>query len=149
HVPGELIRALEADGVSVAPSAAALLFAQDKAAMRERLTALGAPMPRWQKIKSEADVEVFAAVTSWPVVLKATKGGYDGKGVWLVGSAAESADLIATGTPLLVEERVPLRRELAAVVARSPYGQVAAYPVVETVQRDGICVEVIAPAPGL
>src|SRR5262249_37939565 len=71
------------------------------------------------------------------------------KGVWLVDSAAEAATVLASGTPLLVEERVALRRELAAVVARSPFGQVAAYPVVETVQRDGICVEVIAPAPGL
>ena len=83
------------------------------------------------------------------MVAKATRGGYDGRGVWMLGSAAEAAELVATGTELIVEERVPLRRELAALVARSPFGQVAAYPVVETVQRDGICVEVLAPAPGL
>jgi 5-(carboxyamino)imidazole ribonucleotide synthase len=59
------------------------------------------------------------------------------------------AQLDGTGTPLIVEELVALRRELAVVVARSPFGQVAAYPVVETVQRDGICVEVLAPAPDL
>src|SRR5215475_9937479 len=69
HVPGDLIRALEAEGVTVAPSAAALRFAQDKRAMRERLTELGAPVPRWRKIETLADVEAFAGA-SWPVVLK-------------------------------------------------------------------------------
>ncbi|HEY7176036.1 MAG TPA: 5-(carboxyamino)imidazole ribonucleotide synthase, partial [Micromonosporaceae bacterium] len=148
HVPGDLIRALESDGVNVAPGSAALHFAQDKAAMRERLERLGAPAPRWAKIETVADVATFAAGI-WPVVLKATIGGYDGRGVWMVHSAADAAAIVATGTPLIVEERVPLRREVAALVARSPFGQVAAYPVVETVQQDGICVEVISPAPGL
>jgi 5-(carboxyamino)imidazole ribonucleotide synthase len=149
HVPGDLIRTLEADGITVWPGSAALRFAQDKAAMRARLAQLGAPMPRWAKINTTADVERFAAQTSWPVVLKATIGGYDGRGVWLVASSAEAAAIVDTGTSLIVEERVPLRREVAAMVARSPFGQVAVYPVVETVQRDGICVEVISPAPGL
>jgi 5-(carboxyamino)imidazole ribonucleotide synthase len=149
HVPPALIQALEADGVNVAPSAAALRFAQDKGAMRERLGQLGAPIPRWARVTTTADVEAFAAQTSWPVVLKATTGGYDGRGVWVAGSASEAAAIVDTGTSLIVEERVPLRREVAAMVARSPFGQVAAYPIVETVQRDGICVEVIAPAPDL
>ncbi|GAA0533176.1 5-(carboxyamino)imidazole ribonucleotide synthase [Paractinoplanes ferrugineus] len=148
HVPNEYIAALEAEGVKVFPGAAALVFAQDKGLMRERLAALGAPVPRWRRISTAGDIESFAG-GSWPVVAKATRGGYDGKGVWMLSSAPEAAELVATGTPLIVEERVPLRRELAALVARSPFGQVAAYPVVETVQRDGICVEVLAPAPGL
>jgi 5-(carboxyamino)imidazole ribonucleotide synthase len=124
-------------------------FAQDKAAMRERLAVLDAPMPRWAQVETLDDVIAFADQTSWPVVLKAASGGYDGRGVWIVSSAAEAAEIVASGTRLIVEERVALRRELAAVVARSPFGQVATYPVVETVQRDGICVEVIAPAPDL
>ncbi len=149
HVPGEHIRELEAEGVKVFPSADALVFAQDKGRMRERLAELGAPVPRWRRVASADDVAGFARETGWPVVAKATRGGYDGRGVWVLSSPAEAAELIGTGTELIVEERVPLRRELAALVARSPFGQVAAYPVVETVQRDGICVEVIAPAPGL
>jgi 5-(carboxyamino)imidazole ribonucleotide synthase len=148
HVPTEHIAALEAEGVKVFPGSAALVFAQDKGLMRERLAALGAPVPRWQRVATAGDIESFAG-GSWPVVGKATRGGYDGKGVWMLTSPSEAAALVATGTPLIVEERVPLRRELAALVARSPFGQVAAYPVVETVQRDGICVEVLAPAPGL
>ena len=149
HVPGSHIRALEDEGVKVFPGSSALLFAQDKGEMRERLAALGAPVPRWRRTTTAAEIVDFAAEIGWPVVAKATRGGYDGRGVWMLDDSAAAADLVATGTPLIVEERVPLRRELAALVARSPFGQVAAYPVVETVQRDGICVEVIAPAPDL
>jgi 5-(carboxyamino)imidazole ribonucleotide synthase len=149
HVPHDLIVTLEADGAVVWPSSAALRFAQDKAAMRERLGELGAPMPRWRRVTDITDVVALAEETAWPVVLKATTGGYDGRGVWVVGSQAEAEEVLATVPSLIVEERVVLKRELAALVARSPFGQVAAYPIVETVQRDGICVEVIAPAPGL
>ncbi|MFG1609922.1 5-(carboxyamino)imidazole ribonucleotide synthase [Actinoplanes sp. NPDC049265] len=145
HVPGELIRALEKDGFKVYPPADALIFAQDKRRMRERLGALGAPMPGWRP--SPSDISEMSEEYGWPVVAKAARGGYDGRGVWMLSSMADVAAL--DGKDIILEQRVPLRRELAALVARSPFGQVAAYPVVETVQRDGICVEVIAPAPGL
>jgi 5-(carboxyamino)imidazole ribonucleotide synthase len=148
HVPGTHIQALEAEGVNIAPGSAALLFAQDKSEMRARLEAMRAPVPRWARVRTADDIESFASA-SWPVVLKAATGGYDGKGVWVVSSQDQAADVLASGVPLIVEERVPLRRELAAMVARSPFGQVAAFPVVETVQENGICVEVIAPAPDL
>lgn len=153
HVPTEHIRTLAAEGVKLFPPADALLHAQDKRAMRERLGELGAPNPTWRPVAEPADLVAFGDETGWPVVLKAARGGYDGRGVWLVDDAAQADELartlLAGGTRLIVEERVPLRRELAVQVARSPFGQVAAYPVVETVQRDGICVEVLAPAPGL
>ena len=153
HVPNEHIRALTDEGVKLFPPAEALVHAQDKRVMRERLGELGAPNPAWRPVESPADLIAFGEETGWPVVLKAARGGYDGRGVWLVDDAGQAGELAATllagGTPLLVEERVALRRELAVQVARSPFGQVAAYPVVETVQRDGICVEVLAPAPDL
>ncbi len=155
HVPTGHIETLAAEGVTLHPGAQALVHAQDKRVMRERLGALGVPVPRWRPVETAADVAAFAASvgpqagTGWPVVAKAVRGGYDGRGVWLLADESEAAALVATGTGLIVEERVALRRELAALVARSPFGQVAAYPVVETVQRDGICVEVLAPAPGL
>src|SRR4051812_30884863 len=60
HVPNEHIAALEADGVAVQPTSAALRFAQDKQAMRERLTAIGIPCPRWVPVASIADLEAFA-----------------------------------------------------------------------------------------
>ncbi|MGS2614338.1 5-(carboxyamino)imidazole ribonucleotide synthase [Micromonospora sp. LZ34] len=153
HVPNEHIRTLAAEGVTLYPPADALRYAQDKRAMRERLTELGAPNPAWRPVGEPAHLVGFGDEVGWPVVLKAASGGYDGRGVWLVDGPAQAAELAGTllagGTRLIVEERVPLRRELAVQVARSPFGQVAAYPVVETVQRDGICVEVLAPAPDL
>ncbi|MFF5072834.1 5-(carboxyamino)imidazole ribonucleotide synthase [Micromonospora olivasterospora] len=153
HVPTEHVRALAAEGVKLFPPADALLHAQDKQVMRERLGELGAPNPAWRPVAEPADLVAFGEAHGWPVVLKAARGGYDGRGVWMVADAAQAVELAATllagGTRLIVEERVRLRRELAVQVARSPFGQVAAYPVVETVQVDGICVEVLAPAPGL
>jgi 5-(carboxyamino)imidazole ribonucleotide synthase len=117
--------------------------------MRERLAALGVPCPRNAIVASAEDVEAFG----FPCVLKTTRGGYDGKGVWVVRSTAEAAEpfeaAARTGVRILAEELVDFRRELSAIVARSPSGQAAAYPVVQTTQRDGICHEVIAPAPDL
>lgn len=153
HVPGELIKRLEDAGVKIFPGSEALLHAQDKLVMRRRIAAWGgAQQPRWQQVQSAAEIEEFAGGT-WPVVIKAATGGYDGKGVWVVGTAAEAAHVVedsqTAGFEMLAEEMVPLRREVAAMVARSTFGQVSAWPVVETVQQDGICVEVIAPAPQL
>ena len=149
HVPGGLLEALEAEGLNIRPGSAALRHAQDKLVMRERLAALGVPVPPFTPVATVRDVEGFARHVGWPLVLKAATGGYDGKGVWVVGDAAEAAEVLASGIRLVAEQLVPLQRELAAVVARSPYGQGAAWPVVETVQSDGICVEVVAPAPDL
>ncbi|WP_246649836.1 5-(carboxyamino)imidazole ribonucleotide synthase [Nonomuraea coxensis] len=149
HVPTEHIEALIADGHPVHPGAAALVHAQDKAVMRERLSAIGVPCPAWARVSSAADVTAFAERNGWPVVLKAVRGGYDGRGVWVCRDEAEAEEAIATGVPLMAEAFVPFERELAVVVARSPHGQGVSYPVVETVQQDGICVEVLAPAPDL
>jgi 5-(carboxyamino)imidazole ribonucleotide synthase len=149
HVPGDLIRVMEDAGHTVLPSSAALLHAQDKLVMRQRLRALGVPVPDFAEVKTAEDLSAFGAAHGWPVVLKAATGGYDGKGVWIVDSVEQAGAVLASGVRLLAEQKVPLQRELAAVVARSPYGQAAAWPVVETVQADGICVEVVAPAPGL
>lgn len=148
HVPGEHVRALAAQGIPVYPGADALHYAQDKRAMRSRLAELGLPVPAWRPVRTVAEAEEFLAEHG-PAVAKSIVGGYDGRGVWFVDTAAEVADLLERGVDLIIEERVPLRRELSALVARSPWGQAAAYPVVQTVQRDGICVEVLAPAPGL
>jgi 5-(carboxyamino)imidazole ribonucleotide synthase len=148
HVPGPILTELESSGTLVRPGSGALRYTQDKLVMRRALHALGVPCPRFAAVSSVADVEAFTG-GRLPVVLKAVSGGYDGKGVWVCTSAAEIEDVIAHGIALLAEEFVPFRRELAALVARSPSGQGAAYPVVQTVQVDGICREVIAPAPGL
>jgi 5-(carboxyamino)imidazole ribonucleotide synthase len=148
HVPGEHLATLERAGVQVRPAVAALRLTQDKLAMRERLTGLGIACPRFASVSGIAEVLQFAA-GSWPVVLKAVSGGYDGKGVWVCGSAAEAETVLAHGIRLTAEEYVAFDRELAVLAACSLHRQGAVYPVVQTLQRDGICREVIAPAPGL
>ena len=147
HVPQEVLHALVDAGVSVQPGPDALLYAQDKLLMRERLSALGLPVPDWARVADAAQLDEFLASHGGQGVLKTPRGGYDGKGVRIVHSGAEAADWFAAGDDLLVEELVSFTRELAQLVARRPSGDLELWPVVETVQRDGVCAEVIAPAP--
>jgi 5-(carboxyamino)imidazole ribonucleotide synthase len=150
QVPPEHLRVLADSGVVLRPGPEALLFAQDKGAMRARLDEIGVPCPVHRIARSSDDVAGFAGEHGgWPVILKTTRGGYDGKGVWEPTGTDQARDPFKANVPVLVEERVDFARELAAVVARSPSGQAVAYPVVESVQDDGMCIEVIAPAPGL
>ncbi|WTI74650.1 5-(carboxyamino)imidazole ribonucleotide synthase [Streptomyces sp. NBC_00727] len=150
HVPTGHLRALEADGIPVRPGPDALVHAQDKGVMRAKLTEMGAPCPRHRIVKDPADAAAFAEEGGgFPVILKTVRGGYDGKGVWVVRSEADAAEPFRAGVPVLAEEKVDFVRELAANIVRSPHGQAVAYPVVESVQVDGVCDTVIAPAPGL
>ena len=160
HVPADVLAALEADGVVMHPTPAALVFAQDKLAMRRRLTEIDVACPAWAQARTATDVEDFAAQVGWPIVAKTPRGGYDGKGVRVVSGVEELQDWLdqaaldaASGGPLaegvLLEEKVDFTRELAVLVARSPSDKASAWPVVETVQADGICTQVLAPAPGL
>ena len=100
-------------------------------------------------VADEAELRAFGDEAGWPVVLKTPRGGYDGKGVRVVGNASEAADWFAHSETLLAEERVDFTRELAVLVARSPSGQACAWPVVQTVQTDGICTHTFTPAPDL
>ncbi|MFM6981859.1 MAG: 5-(carboxyamino)imidazole ribonucleotide synthase [Microbacteriaceae bacterium] len=148
HVPSEVIAALIADGVAVHPAAHALQFAQDKLLMREKLGSLGMPMPDWARAENAADVDAFLSAHGGRVVAKTPRGGYDGKGVKVITAADEIAEWLDLG-PVLLEELVDFSRELASLVARNANGEVQAWPVVETVQKDGVCAEVILPAPHL
>jgi len=154
HVPQEVLRALVEAGVAVHPSPGALAVAQDKIVMRERLTALGLPVPQWAAVHDSAELGAFLEGHGGRAVVKTPRGGYDGKGVRVVGAADEADDWFAVvaehgaDAVLLVEELVEFRRELSQLVARRPSGEIAAWPLVETVQRDGVCAEVTAPAPG-
>ncbi len=153
HVPLNLLSEIIETGTYVRPGPHALQFAQDKVLMRQRLAEIGSPVPAWSVVATSSEVAAFADAHAWPVVLKVSRGGYDGRGVWVCADADEVHDVmsieLATGVQWLVEECVPFTRELSAQVARSPHGQMVAYPVVQTVQKNGMCSEVIAPAPDL
>ena len=153
HVPPAHLEQLEAMGVAVRPGPSALFHAQDKIHMRQALSDIGIPGPRWRVVVTVDDVVAFAEDAGWPVMLKTSRGGYDGRGVWSVESIEQALTVLAIplapGARWLAEEQIAFVQELAAQVARSPHGQAVAYPVVRTVQRNGICAEVVAPAPGL
>jgi len=153
HIPPEVFALAAEVGVAARPGASALLFARDKIAMRERLDALGLPMPAWRTVTTEDEVEDFLAVHGGVGVLKTSMGGYDGKGVRIVRNPTEAADWLAAaasgGPPLLIEEKVAFDREVAIQVARRPSGAMRTWSLVESIQVDGVCAEVIAPAPGL
>lgn len=151
HVPLEILNALEANGVSVQPPSKALAFAQNKLHMRERLSALGLPMPAWAAITTSVELDEFISANGGVAILKTPIGGYDGKGVRVVRSAADAGDWLEDisqfGGKLLAEEKVDFVRELAQLSARSTNGEFAAWPLVETRQENGVCAVVIAPAP--
>ena len=153
HVPTEFLEDLIKLGVAVRPGPHALQYAQDKILMRTALTEAGIACPQWKEIISEADLISFGEKVGWPLVLKTARGGYDGKGVWVVDTQAQAIEVVTqiheAGNRVLAEELVAFTRELAAQVARSPHGQCVAYPVVKSTQTDGICHEVIAPCPDL
>ena len=152
HVPTGLLRDLEVAGVAVRPGPEALVHAQDKAVMRDRLSALGVPCPAFRVVADAAALRGFGDEQGWPVIAKTSRGGYDGHGVWKLDGpdqAGQPFTGLADGVQVLAEEYVDFARELSALVVRSPSGQAVAYPVSESVQRDGICVETTTPAPGL
>ena len=151
HVPLSVLRALEADGVNVQPPSKALAFAQNKLHMRQKLSELGLPMPAWAEIHDAASLEDFIAANGGVAILKTPIGGYDGKGVRVVRSAVDAKDWLANladfGGSLLAEEKVDFVRELAQLSARTPSGEFKAWPLVETIQENGVCSVVLAPAP--
>ncbi|MDI9892066.1 5-(carboxyamino)imidazole ribonucleotide synthase [Microbacterium sp. IEGM 1404] len=153
HVPQDVLGALVDAGVAVHPGPAPLAVAQDKLVMRARMAELGMPQPDWAAVSDAAQLQDFLDAHGGRAVVKTPRGGYDGKGVRVVSAATEADDWFAAlaedahGGALLVEELVDFTRELAQQVARRPSGEVRAYPLVATTQRDGVCAEVIAPAP--
>jgi len=147
HVPLSIIETLESEGISFQPSSKALRFAQNKLEMRKRLAELGLPMPDWAAVNSASDVQNFLDNHFGVAVLKTPTGGYDGKGVMIVRSVEDAKDWLAQGKTLLIEEKVEFVRELAQLSARNLNGEWKSWPVVQTIQRDGVCSEVLSPAP--
>ncbi|MGL4832263.1 MAG: 5-(carboxyamino)imidazole ribonucleotide synthase [Propionibacteriaceae bacterium] len=152
HVPPELLREIEALGITVHPSPDALIYAQDKAQMRHRLSELGIPAPHWRCCATPEELAAFGHELGFPIIAKVSRGGYDGHGVWKLDSPAECAQPFAAKSPQAVvigEEFVAFQRELSVLICRGADGEVMAYPVSQSVQMDGVCVETLTPAPDL
>lgn len=153
HVPLAVLEALESAGVNVQPPSKALAFAQNKLQMRKKLGELNLPMPAWAEIQKAEALDAFIAENGGVAILKTPIGGYDGKGVRVVRSAADASDWLQNlsqyGGSLLAEEKVDFVRELAQLSARRPSGEFQAWPLVETIQENGVCSVVMAPAPSV
>lgn len=146
----DLVAGLGAEGHVLRPGPATLEFAVDKAHMRTVLDGAGVPVPAYAIVENgpdaSASVTRFADEHGWPVMLKAARGGYDGKGVWPVADPGEAAEVLShVRGRVVVEELLPLDAEMAVMVARRPSGSSAAWPAVETAQVGGVCREVLVP----
>lgn len=155
HVPTQILHDVQAAGIAVRPGPEALVHAQDKAVMRERLAALGVPCPANEVMPDAAALIAFGDARGWPVIAKTSRGGYDGKGVWKLDGPDQASipfdglEGLRAGAVVIAEEFIDFSRELSVLVARRPGGQAVVYPVSETAQTDGICVATTTPAPGL
>ena len=155
HVPLAILQQLEQSGMSVQPSSKALTHAQNKLVMRTALAKIGAPNPAWRAVSTASELDDFINEHGPEVIVKTPIGGYDGKGVRVVSSAEQVSDWLddsmisSLGGQLLVEQKVQFKRELAQLCARNPNGDFENWPVVETRQQDGVCSEVLSPAPDI
>ena len=146
HVPTDVLAAVEATGVPIHPRPSALAVAQDKIHMRRVLDELGLPVPIWAHAESSSAVDEFIAARGGRAVAKTPRGGYDGKGVAVITSSSDISHWLDRG-PVLLEECVDFSRELAQLVARRPSGDTLTWPVIATIQSDGVCTEAVLPAP--
>jgi 5-(carboxyamino)imidazole ribonucleotide synthase len=155
HVPLAILQQLEKQGVSVQPSSKALSHAQNKLVMRKALEKIGAPNPIWEEVSTALQLDDFIKKHGPEIIVKTPIGGYDGKGVRVVSSSDQVSDWLSEpmisslGGALLVEQKVSFKRELAQLSARNPSGNFVSWPVVETRQKNGVCSEVLSPAPDI
>lgn len=155
HVPIAVLEQLEEQGISVQPPSKALVHAQNKLVMRKALDKMGAPNPIWSAVSTGSELDKFISEHGPEVIVKTPIGGYDGKGVRVVSSSEQASDwlseqmLLLLGGQLLVEQKVPFKRELAQLSARNQSGEFVSWPVVETRQKNGVCSEVLSPAPNI
>jgi 5-(carboxyamino)imidazole ribonucleotide synthase len=145
-VDATALATIAARGVPVRPSPQALRVAQDKLVARETFVRLGLPGPVHCIATDEVAVTELAATHGWPLIAKARTGGYDGRGVVVVADRDALGAVLARGGDWIIEQRIDIAVEVAVLIARRPGGEHVVYPVVETVQRDGICHELVMPA---
>ena len=142
HVDTEVLKKLYDEDHNIFPSPYLMELIQDKYKQKEFLDKKGIPVPKYKNIQTSSDIGSFG----FPVIQKARKGGYDGKGVSLIKNEEDTQSILKGET--FIEELVDIKKELAVMVSRNAQGEIACYPVVEMLfdDRVNICDIVIAPA---
>lgn len=151
-VPAKSLRALEECGYHLYPTSRSVELVQDKLVQKQTLAAAGLPVPRFEGVASQAEVAAAGERLGWPLLLKARRNAYDGKGNATLRSASQIPAAWEqlggnAGRELFVEAFCDFSNELAVMITRGRNGESITYPVVETIQRDHICHVVKAPAP--
>jgi 5-(carboxyamino)imidazole ribonucleotide synthase len=149
HVNAEALLEIEADGVTIHPSPRSLITIKDKLAQKTFLRGHGIPTADFLTVDGEADLYAAAMRFGYPFLVKTRHGGFDGRGNAVVTAPDDFADTIwkLGGEALYAERFVPFAKELAVMVARGTTGEIAIYPVVETVHEESVLRLVLAPAP--
>ena len=142
HVDTSILKKMFDEGKNIYPSPYLIELIQDKYKQKELLDKKGIPVPAYKKVDTKACLESFG----FPVIQKARKGGYDGKGVILLKTKDDLSKAIEAES--FIEELVDIQKEIAVMVARNIEGEISCYPVVEMLfdERVNICDIVIAPA---
>ncbi|KAJ2361920.1 phosphoribosylaminoimidazole carboxylase ade2, partial [Coemansia sp. RSA 2607] len=149
HVNCDELEAVEKLGLAkVCPSSSTVRLIQDKYLQKCYLEKHNLSLPEYAKCDTLEEAHEAGRKFGYPFVLKCRLGAYDGRGNYVVKSENDVAPGFEfLGSKMLYAEKfVSFVKELAVMVVRRPSGQVATYPVVETVQRDNICELVYAPA---
>ena len=149
HINTEALEQIQNEGHIIHPSPQILAIIQDKFRQKEFLAAQGIPVAPFRSVASRSDIEELAQTWGYPLVLKAKKDAYDGRGNARINSAEDIESALArlAGRELYVEQRIDLGKELGLMISRNARGEIAAHPVVEMIHERDICQTVLAPAP--
>merc|ERR1712166_514937 len=155
HVNCDALLAIEQAGTVVSPSSATIRLIQDKLTQKEAFTATGMPTPEYRGVESVEEARACGVDFGYPFMLKARKGAYDGRGNFAVHAEADlekawqtlggDAEKTSSWSGLYIEKWCQFDKELAVMVARNSKGEMATYPVVETLQENSICSKTICP----
>ena len=141
------VAALESLIINTHPSPSTIKTIQDKYIQKLHLKNHNLPIPDFKSVDSYPDLLSISLEFGFPMVLKTRKLAYDGRGNFMINSQSDiQPGLNALGSDLYVEKHVDFVSELAVMVAKSTTNEISLYPVVETIQKNGVCDLVIAPA---
>jgi 5-(carboxyamino)imidazole ribonucleotide synthase len=148
HINTETLENLAKNGTTIHPSPKTIAMIKDKFAQKQFLQKNKIPTAEYMEISSAADIEKAGKKFGYPIVLKAKHDAFDGRGNAIIKKQKDIPTILEkfSGRQLYVEKFVKFKKELAIMVARNIKGEIATYPVVETIHQNNICHVVKAPA---